>query len=134
MDSAIVDSITFLYKSKEEEQSDDILEKWYRKTANQPMTSYLYDLIDLNQKFNLEVIWAVNIYIPASEAIIPIEFLLMNGVNVVAVEMGNESYSQVKHDFNEYVSKSSPIAEMVRALGIPLILSLIHISEPTRPY
>ena len=132
MDSTIVDSITFLYKSKEEEQSDDILEKWYRKTANQPMTSYLYDLIDLNEKFNLEVIWAANIYIPASEAIIPIEFLLMNGVNVVAVEMGNESYSQVKHDFNEYVVKSSPIAEMVRALGIPVIHPAAPFGNRTR--
>lgn len=128
LDSAIVDSITFLYKSFEEEQSNDILAKWYRKTAQQPMTSYLYDLIDLNDKFdNLKIIWAVNIYIPAEEAIKPIEFMVMNGIDIIAVELGNESYSQVGHDFEEYVCKSEPIAAMVRNLGI----TVIHPAAPS---
>ena len=51
LDSTIVDSITTMYKSKDEEQTDDALEKWYRKTANQPEDSYLDRLIALQVRF-----------------------------------------------------------------------------------
>ena len=127
LDSTIVDSITTMYKSKDEEQTDDALEKWYRKTANQPEDSYLDRLIALQVRFpEMRVIYAANIYIEPELAIQPIEYLLLNGVNIVVVEMGNESYSQVKHDFEEYVSKMEGLRSLVRALGVP-------VSHPAAP-
>jgi len=127
MDSATVDSITFKYKSFEEEQTNDILGKWYRKTANQPKHSYLDELIEFSQIFDIEVIWVLNLYIDPQLAIFPVEYLLLNGVDIIGVEMGNESYSQVNHDFAEYSKRVDMVAPMVRALG----LKVYHPAAPS---
>ena len=127
MDSATVDSITFKYKSFEEEQTNDILGKWYRKTANQPEHSYLDELIEFSQSFDVKVIWVLNLYIDPQLAILPVEYLLLNGVDIIGVEMGNESYSQVDHDFFEYSKRVDMVAPMVRALG----LKVYHPAAPS---
>ena len=93
MDNGLIDTITFLYKSQEEEPSGDILAKWNRKLSEQPVKSYLDNLIEfVNLYPDTKVIWVANIYIPAELAIEPIDYLIANGVDVVCVEMGNESY------------------------------------------
>jgi hypothetical protein len=127
MDNGLIDTITFLYKSQEEEPSGDILAKWNRKLSDQPVKSYLDNLIEfVNLYPDTKVIWVANIYIPAELAIEPIDYLIANGVDVVCVEMGNESYSQVKHGFNEYVSKMTAIHSLVVERGIP-------VSHPAAP-
>ena len=126
MDTAIIDTITNKYKSHEEDPNPDILAKWYRKCGGQPDYSYLDKLIEFSETHSINVIWVANIYINPELAILPIEYLLLNGVNIVVVEMGNESYSQVDHDFDYYEESMTGIRELVLALGIP-------VSHPAAP-
>ena len=120
----IVDSITAMYGSDEEEATADAVTKWRRKADAQPDYSYLDDIVQMQQDYpNMRVIWSANYLIPADRAFYPIEYLVSNGVNVVCVEMGNESYSQMDYNFSAYWERTRTLATMVKAL-------LIDISYP----
>lgn len=115
MNYEIVDSILAKYGSDEEEDQNGALEKWHRKADEQPDISYLDEIIRLQKNYpKLKIIYTANIYIPTERAIYPINYLLENGVNIVGVEMGNESYSQVNYDFNLYSKKIAALATELR--------------------
>jgi hypothetical protein len=118
---AIVDSITALYGSDEEEATADAVTKWRRKADAQPSTSYLDEIVSLQNKFpDLRVIWSANYLIPADRAFYPIDYLLDRGVNIVAVEIGNESYSQMNYDFTAYWDRTRPLVELIESVGVPV--------------
>lgn len=48
-----------------------------------------------------------------------VQYLIENGVNVVAVELGNETYSQVNHDFDMFLHRAEPVIEWCLANGVP---------------
>lgn len=114
-----VDSIQIKYGSDEEEATADALAKWHRKTDLQPSVSYLDELIAFSQEFNVKVIWVANIYIPVERSMFAVEYLIENGVNVVAVELGNETYSQVNHDFDMFLHRAEPVMEWCESYGVP---------------
>ena len=117
----LVDSITARYGSDEEEATADAVTKWRRKADAQPDYSYLDDIVQMQQEFpNLRVIWSANYLIPAERAFYPIEYLINNGVNVVCVEIGNESYSQMNYDFDAYWQRTRGIVDLCKALLIPV--------------
>lgn len=117
MDSVIIDSIT-RYQSQEEEPAAT-LDKWYRKMQSQPDHSYLDELIDSWDELGFDgVIYAINVFTGAEKAQHIIQYLIDHGVPVVGVEMGNETYSQVNHDFDEYNKRVAPIAAAIRDMGI----------------
>ena len=101
-----IDSIQPAYGNPEEEAQENALQKWRRKADAQPDISYLPELVAFCQEFGCKVIWVANIFIPTNKAVYPVQYLLDNGVEVVAVELGNETYSQVDHDFGQFLSKS----------------------------
>lgn len=134
-----VDYITTLYSSTDEEPTGT-LEKWYRKIDEQPETSYLYDLVEFCQAFpSAEIIWAVNLYGSPEEAMEPIDFMLDHDIPLVAVEMGNESYSQCYKLFEVYdpVTKATMAFEYylermepIRAMCIERGLTIYHPAAP----
>lgn len=97
-----IDSIQPAYGNPEEEAQENALQKWRRKADAQPDISYLPELVAFCQEFGCKVIWVANIFIPTNKAVYPVQYLLDNGVEVVAVELGNETYSQVDHDFGQF--------------------------------
>jgi len=111
-----VDSILQLYSNADEENAGDAKAKWHRKTDAQPNYSYLDKLAELSTTFpGLQVIWVANIYIDPQITVNILEYLLINGVNVVCVEMGNESSIQVGNDFQKYKSKALPVRNAIKA-------------------
>ena len=98
--------IPFNHPATEEEAQENAA-KWRRKADAQPDISYLPNL-SLLWEFGCKVIWVANIFIPTKQSRLSgsIPFL-DNGVEVVAVELGNETYSQVDHDFGQFLSQIS---------------------------
>lgn len=115
-----IDSIQPAYGNPEEEAQENALQKWRRKADAQPDISYLPELVAFCQEFGCKVIWVANIFIPTNKAVYPVQYLLDNGVEVVAVELGNETYSQVDHDFGQFLSKSQGVASWCKSNGLPI--------------
>ena len=116
-----IDSILDMYASSEEEDITDAYTKWRQKADAQPNYSYLDDVVDLVKQFpKLKIIYCANVFIDENAAVYPIDYLISKGVNVVAVELGNETYSQFDYDFNRYWDRSEPLAELLRFKGIPV--------------
>ncbi len=90
------------------------LEKWLRKTEEQPNHSYLDDMIKLQKTFpNMQVIYVLNILNSNAEKNMQaIRYLMQNNVKVVGVEAGNEVYGKYA-SFNEYVNDFDPIFKML---------------------
>ena len=90
----------------EEEAQENALQNG----AERQMHSLIYptspNLSLFVRSLGVKVIWVANIFIPTNKAVYPVQYLLDNGVEVVAVELGNETYSQVDHDFGQFLSKS----------------------------
>ena len=124
-----VDSIQLAYGSTEEEASADALQKWHNKVDQQPAgISYLDELIKLSQQIDLTVIWVANVFIPAENTVNAINYLKLSGVKIVAVEMGNETYSQLDYDFNKYMALTTPIYNAIKSQFPDIAIS--HISAP----
>lgn len=118
-----IDSVTALYGSDEEEATAQALDKWLRKEAAQPDYSYLEDVVSLQAEFpDMSFVWVLNMFIPAEDALYPVSWLLDNGVNLAALEYGNETYSQVKYNTEDYLDRVNAIREAmpVNAEGIPI--------------
>ena len=90
------------------------LEKWLRKTEEQPNHSYLDDLIALQKKFpDMQVLYVLNVLNSNPESNMQaIRYLMNNGVNVVGVEAGNEVYGKYA-SFSEYIADFEPIFKLV---------------------
>ena len=124
-----VDSIQLTYGSTEEEASAEALQKWHNKVDMQPVgISYLDELIKLSQQLDLTVIWVANMFIPAENTVNAITYLKLSGVKIAAVEMGNETYSQLDYDFNAYMAKSAPIYNAIKSQFPDIPVS--HIAAP----
>ncbi|MFN0276743.1 MAG: hypothetical protein ACKVPJ_13435 [Chitinophagales bacterium] len=116
---ASIDSILEKYGSDEEEELSGANEKWKRKADEQPATSYLNNVIAMQKKYpHMRVIYCCNVFISPEAALYPVDYLLSNGVNVVGVELGNETYSQFNHIFDDYRKRTEPLAELLRFKGI----------------
>ena len=74
----------------------------------------------------MQVVWVANMFVPADVALYPVEYLVGHGVNVIYVEMGNETYSQLNHNFVDYQRRVDAIRPLVLAMGIP-------VSHPAAP-
>lgn len=125
-----VDSIISMYGSDDEESLSGALNKWHRKTNEQPQgpdQSYLDDVVNMAATYpNMQVVWVANMFVPADVALYPVEYLVGHGVNVIYVEMGNETYSQLNHNFVDYQRRVDAIRPLVLAMGIP-------VSHPAAP-
>lgn len=90
------------------------LEKWLRKTGEQPNHSYLDDLIALQKKFpDMSVLYVLNILNSTAEANMKaIRYLMKNDVKVVGVEAGNEVYGKYA-TFTEYINDFEPIFKLL---------------------
>lgn len=90
------------------------LEKWLRKTSEQPDHSYMDDLIALQKKFpDMQVLYVLNVLNSTPEANMQaIRYMMKNGVRIVGVEAGNEVYGRYA-SFDEYVNDFSPIFKML---------------------
>lgn len=124
-----IDSIQIKYGSPDEEEQAGALDKWHGKASEQPDHSYLDDLIALQKTFpELRVIWSANVFIPADRTVSIISYMISHGVNVVAVEMGNETYSQLDYNFSNYSTRASAIRTAIKNIYPDLPIS--HISAP----
>lgn len=124
-----IDSIQTKYGSPDEEDQTGALSKWHGRADAQPNRSYLSDLATLQATFpGMRVIWVANVFIPAERTKTIISTLIANGVNVVAIEMGNETYAQLNYDFNKYKQLVTPIAETLKNTFPDIPIS--HISAP----
>lgn len=111
-----IDSIQIKYGSPEEEDQAGALEKWHRKADAQPQINYLAELVQMQKDFpNMQVIYTANVFIPASRTLAAIDYLLANGVHIVGVELGNETYSQVNYDFILYWNLTMDLRNGVHA-------------------
>lgn len=90
------------------------LDKWLRKTGEQPDHSYLDDLIALQKKFpKMRVLYVLNVLNSTPEANMQaIRYLVQNGVRVTGVEAGNEIYGKYS-SFDEYARDFQPIFDML---------------------
>jgi hypothetical protein len=88
------------------------LDKWLRKTAEQPDHSYLDDLIALQKEFpKMQVLYVLNVLNSTPEANMQaIRYLMQNGVHISGVEAGNEIYGKYG-SFSEYIQDFEPIFE-----------------------
>lgn len=121
LEYAIIDSIQIAYGSDEEESTQGAIDKWHRKADAQPSFSYLDELINMQVEYPaMQVIWVANIFIPAQITTQAIDYLLNNNVNVVLIELGNETYSQVDYDFIKYITKATPIMQYAALKNIPV--------------
>lgn len=91
------------------------LDKWLRKTQEQPDHSYMDDLIKLQKEFpNMQVIYVLNILNSNDEANMnALRYMMKGGVHIVGVEAGNEVYGKYS-SFNEYVKDFEPIFALVK--------------------
>lgn len=118
-----VDSIVPLYGSDEEEKQDKALEKWHGKVNQQKgEPSYLDELVAYcKARPNTQVIYAANVFIDVERGVFPVEYLNSKGVKLAAVELGNETYSQFKHDFPAFLKRTEALRSKLRALGVPVV-------------
>lgn len=127
-----VDSIQIKYGSDDEEETADALAKWHKKVNEQPQHSYLDELIELQKMFpRMRVIWVANVFIDPERTVDAIQYLLLHGVNIVSVEMGNETYGQLNFDFQKYIRLAEPLETTLKFnFGIPI--SHISANNKTR--
>lgn len=124
-----VDSIQTKYGSPDEEDQTGALQKWHDRTAAQPNYSYLDKMIEDQKRYpKSDFIWVANIFIPAGNTVKTIQYLIDNGVKISAIEMGNETYSQLNYDFALYQRKVNPIRDALKQ-SFPTI-PISHICAP----
>lgn len=127
-----IDSIQLAYGNPEEDAGG--VDKWYQKADVQPNHSYLDDIVTFCNNFpNTHIIWVANIFIPAQRTVDIVQYLVSRGVNVVAVECGNETYSQLGYDFNRYKLKSAPLRVALKADFPQIAFSEISAPAKGRP-
>lgn len=121
-----VDSIQIKYGSPDEEEQAGALEKWRGKAASQPAGSYLDSLIKLQTTFPaLRVIWSANMYTPPARTVEILQYLISGGVNIIAVEMGNETYSQLDYNFADYSARAGAMRAAIKAVYPAITISQI---------
>ncbi|MBC8045613.1 MAG: hypothetical protein H7Y00_02335 [Fimbriimonadaceae bacterium] len=91
------------------------LDKWLRKTEEQPDHSFMDDLINLQKEFpNMQVIYVLNILNSTPEAnMTALRYMIKGGVKIVGVEAGNEVYGKY-NSFDEYVKDFEPVFKIVK--------------------
>lgn len=91
------------------------LDKWLRKTSEQPNRSFMDDLIKLQKEFpEMTVIYVLNVLNSTPEANMQaLRYMIKGGVNITGVEAGNEVYGKYS-SFDEYVKDFEPVFKMVR--------------------
>jgi len=123
-----IDSIQPKYGSPDEEDQANAIQKWHRKADAQPNYSYLSDVVALAGDMpGLKVIWVANMFISPEATVYALEYLREFDVDVVAVEMGNETYSQFGHDFSAYRSAVNRLRPYLTDNGYPVA----HPATPT---
>lgn len=124
-----VDSIQTKYGSQDEEDQTGALQKWHDRANAQPNYSYLDKIIEDQKRFpKSDFIWVANIFIPAGNTVKAVQYLIDNGVTISAIEMGNETYSQLNYDFDLYKRKVTPIKDALKQ-SFPTI-PISHICAP----
>lgn len=112
MTDHLVDS---MYKTTEETEAESSA-KWHNKVAAQPNRSFMDDLIALQiKKPDMVVIWVANMFIPPSKTVAAIKYMKDRGVKFVGVEAGNETYSQLDHNFADYIRKATAMRAALKA-------------------
>jgi len=107
-------NITDWFKKTGFDEDGNGLEKWLRKSGEQPNHSYLDDLIALQQKFpDMQVLYVLNVLNSTPEANLQaIRYLVQHKVKVVGVEAGNEVYGKYA-SFTEYINDFEPIFKLL---------------------
>jgi len=108
-------NVTHWFETTGFDEDGNGLEKWLRKTEEQPGHSYLDDLIALQKEFpQMHVLWVLNVLNSTTQANLEaIRYLVNNGVHITGVEAGNEVYGKYA-SFMEYVHDFEPIFTAIR--------------------
>jgi hypothetical protein len=109
------ESVTNWFNTVGFDEDGQGLDKWLRKTEEQPDHSFMDDLIQLQKEFpEMQVIYVLNILNSTPEANMQaLRYMISGGVKIVGVEAGNEVYGKYAN-FTEYAKDFEPVFRLVK--------------------
>ncbi len=109
-------------------ERDRWLSRWeFEKDLECRNIDQFIDIYNEVKSEETEVIFVANMYSDAQEDIDAIAYLKNNGINIVGVEMGNETYndSNTFTNFQTYIDRALPIAQSLRQSDPEIKLSWV---------